>query len=426
MKSKTLISLLPIFAFGLSLSSCKGNGGNNSDTKVVVKDVYTVSVASESNAMGTVTGSGSYEEGSQVIITATPNEGLVFDAWYDGDTLVSTDSDYLFNMPSHNINFVARFEIASSDTGSTFTFGTYPQTRVTDVSITSKLFSKVKDIPTSTNNKNWTPFNWYINSSNETKFAWYIDVDMDGDSQNDYRGVYFTSYRPFNSTWESGEDKTYQLRNGYEKSVVYWFSYDPLTWRILSSSNNEHFVMSNKIVDSVEYSFFAEKGLQEKTDYQGNTGLVYPNNYKYSGLRKFLNVNFYNQAFTDLEKNKVLTTDVNNSQETTLYKTNIYACGNTSDKVFAPSASELLNESYGFSKEYATFDPARKLKLTDYALCLGEYRFSDENDGNGNFLMRSPDKVNSFSVSAVYGTGYANGYYHSVVPTGVVPAMRIE
>ena len=49
---------------------------------VRLKVAATVSKQAVTNSGGTVTGSGTYEKGKQVVITATPSENYVFDGWY--------------------------------------------------------------------------------------------------------------------------------------------------------------------------------------------------------------------------------------------------------------------------------------------------------------------------------------------------------
>ncbi len=48
--------------------------------------IYTVTVVSNNTAMGTVTGGGTYEQGTTVQISAIPNNGYHFDHWSDGNT----------------------------------------------------------------------------------------------------------------------------------------------------------------------------------------------------------------------------------------------------------------------------------------------------------------------------------------------------
>ncbi len=50
------------------------------------KEKYTISVYSNDNSRGTVSGGGTYDEGCQVTITATANSGYRFKEWNDGNT----------------------------------------------------------------------------------------------------------------------------------------------------------------------------------------------------------------------------------------------------------------------------------------------------------------------------------------------------
>lgn len=56
--------------------------------------------------MGTVTGSGIYEEGMQITITATPYEGYDLQSWDFSDEV---SSDIIFTMPSSDTTLTAYF-----------------------------------------------------------------------------------------------------------------------------------------------------------------------------------------------------------------------------------------------------------------------------------------------------------------------------
>jgi hypothetical protein len=75
---------------------------------------YTVTLAVNPAGAGVVTGAGSFAVGESVTVTATPNEGFMFDNWSTTTgTEVSTNSTYTFTMPASNVSLVANFEAIS-------------------------------------------------------------------------------------------------------------------------------------------------------------------------------------------------------------------------------------------------------------------------------------------------------------------------
>ena len=66
-------------------------------------DNLTITVTSSNESMGTVSGSGEYEFGTDATITATPNDGYRFVSWNDGNTdnpraiIVTEDATYIAN-----------------------------------------------------------------------------------------------------------------------------------------------------------------------------------------------------------------------------------------------------------------------------------------------------------------------------------------
>ena len=72
---------------------------------------YTISVSSANTAQGTVTGGGTYSEGSRVNVTATPKSGYAFDKWSDGNTSTSRTINV-----TQNLSLTASFK-ASDQTG---------------------------------------------------------------------------------------------------------------------------------------------------------------------------------------------------------------------------------------------------------------------------------------------------------------------
>lgn len=73
---------------------------------------YTISVTSADTAQGTVTGGGTYSEGSRVNITATPKSGYTFDKWSDGNTSASRTINV-----TQNLSLTASFKEATQGGG---------------------------------------------------------------------------------------------------------------------------------------------------------------------------------------------------------------------------------------------------------------------------------------------------------------------
>ena len=76
---------------------------------------HNVQVTANNNALGTVTGSGEYKEGTTATLTATPNAGFRFVNWTKEGVEVSTDATYLFTV-TEDVELVANFEVILLDT----------------------------------------------------------------------------------------------------------------------------------------------------------------------------------------------------------------------------------------------------------------------------------------------------------------------
>ena len=145
-------------------------------------------------------------------------------------------------------------------------------------------------------------------------------------------------------------------------------------------------------------------------------------------VRAWLNNEFYNTAFTELQREIILTTTVDNSVYSTGYDSNRYACENTKDKIFLLSHREATNSAYGFAAS-GIYDTARKMKTSDYSRAAGVFMdMSGLSFGNGSWWLRSPDFRNDGSTArGVASLGTADAY-DSVNGTGrgVVPALWIR
>ena len=305
--------------------------------------------------------------------------------------------------------------------GKIIQYGMYPQSKVTDLVLLSTLNSRAGKLPTQSYSGYWSPYNFYIEYSATTKFMWYIDIDLDSDGYKDYRGVYFTSYRPRNTQYSSSTVYSYQDDNGYKINNYYWFKYEPIDWKILQKGENDYFLMSNNILDSYQYASYTYQGESVRTDYNGNSEKVYPNNYKYSDLRVFLNVSFINFAFQKYTTSSIKTSTVDNAHSSIGLSGSSYCeylCATTYDRVFALSYQEVTDPLYGLLESSSA-----KINCSDYAKCMGYY----ETYNNSVWWLRSPSPTMDLGIASKYVSG-TSVYESSTSRTdvGVVPAMHIS
>ncbi len=291
--------------------------------------------------------------------------------------------------------------------GNYILFGTYPQSKVTDETLTSALTSLAGTLPTEDNNQAWTSYDYYMEES-VNNYMWYIDKEYNGVK---YRGVYFTSYRPWYCAKGNSTDYTYQNDNGYYVSTVYWFKYEPIKWRILKESDGKALILADLAIDSQQYYHSTSNRTVD-----GNT--VYPNNYAESDIRKWLNDTFYNTVFTSLQKGLIEITNVDNSASSAGYSSNQFDCENTNDNVFLLSYTDVT--------AYLTSNSERQMKSSDYAKSQG-IQASSSYDGTCWWWIRSPGNTDSIYGRLVFSDGdKISTSYVDYNCYGVLPALWIK
>ena len=271
--------------------------------------------------------------------------------------------------------------------GDNIYFGYWPQTLERDETVVAKLNEVAGTIPEYTiytvleKPENWL---YYENS----KDIWYIDVIYSGTK---YRGFYMKEFR---TAVYGSLGYSYISANHYTNHQVYWFKVEPIKWRILTTSGNSAYIMSDIALDA----FWLEPNRREAGFYNGEYGIfrgtkesdvdgTYANNWEYCFLRSWLNETFYNEVFNDLQKEIIKTTRLDNSARSCnpnaypkYYSNsenaageNKYAaqCKDTDDKIFLLSLRDITTTVYGFNKDVKAKDPARNLQATDFAKFRG-------------------------------------------------------
>ena len=348
--------------------------------------------------------------------------GVSGDGWVNG-SLYSVDGTSGGVVPALNLSVSSSASdgTGSNDsvfkgteaTGTIINFGSYPQSKVTDSLTISALDSVTK---------NWKSYNYYSGTGDlydgnmePNDYMKYADIVFNG---NKYRAVTFSEYRPNYTGNTSSLSNTYQDDNGYYTGNVYYFKYEPLKWRVLDASTG--LVICDSAIDSQPYNNYI---LDADGYYWGDSNKMhYASNWEYSSLRKWLNEDFYNTAFSKLQQDRIQKlTRENKSAYNSKYDSNP-----TSDKITLLSYWDVLNTSYGFSSSSDAYDTARQRKSTDYAQCQGCYTRSDSSSYSGNSLwwLRSPSYSGGATVAG--GIGWANSS-DSVYSTynGVIPALNL-
>lgn len=173
--------------------------------------------------------------------------------------------------------------------------------------------------------------------------------------------------------------------------TTYWFKCEPISWTILTddyvdadSNHLGYYLLSDVLLDINCY-------YPDTEDRWSSGNKINPNNYEYSDIWEWLNIDFYKSAFA-LHNSYIQETTVDNSASTTDSSENPYACEDTQDKVFLPSYQDYINPDYGFlNSENAT--NTRCCKLTDWARARGAF-YDNWNESylyNGCYWTRSPD-----------------------------------
>lgn len=299
-------------------------------------------------------------------------------------------------------------------------FGEYPQTKVVDNGIVATLSQMSGARPAKANAGSWTDYGYY-NEGSLDEYMWYMDLEYQGER---YRGVYFTSYRPEGTNDPCNADSSDQDDHNYFVDTLYWFKWEPIEWRVLEKSGGEAFIMSNVILDMLQF-------YHESTGTRTLNGeTVYVNNYKESDIRAWLNDDFLSQAFDKYEQKLIKTSVVDNSAATSDNESSIkFDCANTEDKVFLLSYQDMLNSQYGFPTSKKS-NSARQFKATDYAQAQGGSVpvGSGIYDGYGWVWMRSPCTSSSTAWADSGWCASSQGKISSEpvdALAGVAPAVRI-
>lgn len=269
--------------------------------------------------------------------------------------------------------FVFEADAMELQVGDIIEFGMYPQSRVRDNDTIATLNSIDGE---------WISYGYYSGSGvypytdgrmAPGDYMRYKDVVWGSDK---YRAVVFDTYRPHRVGWETNtsyNETPHQFINGYGYGNVYWFRYEPIKWRVLNPETG--MVMAETVIDCQPFNnYILKSGTNKYGDdlYWGDSSKIYyANNYAQSSIRKWLNNDFYNTAFTAAQQSIIKYTFLDNSCSNSSYSSEA-----TYDKVYLLSYDDVFNSDYGFKSGSGSTGGIRAAMPSDYSECHGVYVYS--------------------------------------------------
>ena len=231
-------------------------------------------------------------------------------------------------------------------TGDQFCMGMYPSGEIVQY-YNPTLLSELKKINCTMKSYDYKMSTQPKNHTYSTVNMFYADIVYGGKV---YRKVALNQYRPSATIYTNAtESNSYQNSSGYPSGKIYYFGWNPISWRVLAKEADGVYVIAENVIDSQEFNTFNEKVKWENCS-----------------LRQFLNETFYNSAFSDAEKSKIVkVTHKNDDSEDGFQK----GGNDTTDSVWIPSLNDVKNTNYGFG--VAGSDVKVLVQNTYYSRCMG-------------------------------------------------------
>lgn len=196
----------------------------------------------------------------------------------------------------------------------------------------------------------------------------------------------------------------------------------PIKWRVLSVDGDDAFLVADQNLEKHKYNKYAEDVTWETC-----TMRSWLNGYSATINQDgddFVEDNFLKDAFTTKERDAIFITNVVNEDNP---EVGTEGGNDTKDKLFLLSLREVINSTYGFSSD-GNYHDSRKSKNTNYVIDKGGFtNTTEENYGNGNWLLRSPGRKNQY-VGEVSNLGYVSWSGSSVdaIYYSVRPALHLN
>ena len=127
----------------LHYSAVNGSNTWEGDLTVTANQIYTVTVASNNNDYGTVSGGGQYNYNQSCTVTATPADGYMFTSWTQNGSIVSTEATYTFNVTA-DTDLVANFASGVMIGSGTDTNENLPSNSYYNYTLSEQIYTKAE------------------------------------------------------------------------------------------------------------------------------------------------------------------------------------------------------------------------------------------------------------------------------------------
>lgn len=222
------------------------------------------------------------------------------------------------------------------------TFGHYPQSVISDINLIEKIGTGV--------------------FSGDTKLN--PNTNMLSFRNQNYATI---TENPFNKAkFDNGKIISAGARN-------YYLS-EPIVWNVLFENSKHQFLITEKTIDAVQFN------LSRMSHRLPNNKTLPANNWQSSYIRRWLNNEFFYDAFSEDERNTIQTVELDNSNQSSNYPS---TSENTIDNIFLISHQEIF------------LAKCAGIATTDFARAKGAYSSTSASHyGKGDWWTRSPGVTN--------------------------------
>ena len=194
----------------------------------------------------------------------------------------------------------------------------------------------------------------------------------------------------------------------------HYFKYEPIKWRVLKIDGTQALLLADRVLDNQRYHEMGNNGNWEKSSIRS-----WLNGYEQNGAKiDYREKNFINDAFSAEERTAIVTTTLEDGQ-------------NTKDRIFLLSWKEVdwskQALSLGFINDDRIEDEAKKCKSTTYAKAMGSFSSQWEGSvGKCSWWLRSTGEDEETDYVQSSGSGGCSEIMDSSDDVGVRPAINLN